>query len=180
MYDIYVKDLLLQARYRKTPLIVFDCETTGLKPSECHIIQLAGKVLNPIDLSVTKEFNFYLNPGYELPDKIVELTGITDEDLQDKPTEDEIFDNIYHIFGNYPFVIGHNVSFDNGFMEEMYKRQGWEYNPTSICTCKMARELLTLPNHKLQTVANYYGINVDFHRADADVEATYRIFVEML
>ena len=171
--------ILAFARAYNKPLIVYDTETTGLSPNECHIIQLAGKVLSS-NLSVRSEFNFYINPGYALPDKIVELTGITDKMLHNKPKEDEEFDEIYDIFGSTPYVIGHNVSFDNGFMESMYERHGETFNPTSICTCKMARELLILPNHKLQTVANYYGINVDFHRADADVEATYRIFVEML
>ena len=140
--------------------------------------------MNPKNLEVEKEFNFFINPGCILPDKIVELTGITDAFLKDKPKESEVFNEIFAIFGESPNVIGHNVPFDNGFMSELYIRHGKIFTPDSIDTCQMAREALRkgidVPNHKLSTVANFFDIEVDFHKADADVEATYWILRKMI
>lgn len=174
-----------KAKREKKPLIVFDVETEGLDPEKHHIIQLSGMKMSPFDFSKRQAFNFYVNPGRPLTDKIVEITGITDEILANEPLEEIAFPAIEALFGEKPYVIGHNVNFDIRMTEALYERQGKTFTYAgSIDTCQMARELLQkdVKSHKLCDVAEYYGFaeGIEFHNASADVQATADIFECML
>lgn len=174
-----------KAKREKKPLIVFDTETEGLNPSEHHIIQLSGMKMSPFDFSKRQTFQFYINPGRPLTDKIVEITGITDEILANEPLEEVVFPDIEAFFGDNPFVIGHNVNFDIRMTKALYERQGKTFTYAgAIDTCQMARELLQkeVKSHKLCDVAEYYGFaeGIEFHNASADVQATADIFECML
>ena len=170
-------------------IIVYDCETTGLTAKktssspECHIIQLSAKKLKHeywIGFHEIEEREWYIKPVEPIPEKITELTGITDEFLADKPSEEEVFQEIKEFFGT-SYVAGYNnISFDDKFMSEMYKRYGETFNPfMSIDIYKLAQIMISpneVPNHKLATIASYFGMdNIMFHNASGDVEATRMI-----
>ncbi len=190
----HAAEVLAYARKRKRPVIVYDVETEGLSEKEHRIIEISAVKLDPETLSVVDSMTEYINPGRPLADKIVELTGITDDFLSDHMPEKYVFPKILAFFGNNPIVMGHNVGFDNRFLEAAYKREGQtisfaaEDDPHLMCiidTCQMARELLHKPteiaNHKLNTVAAFYGADagLTFHEAGDDVTACYRIFKAM-
>lgn len=87
-------------------LIVYDCETTGFQPAENHIIQLSARlccVMKDGFLEEVGQAEWYINPGYCLPDKITELTGISDEFLREKPFEKEVFQEIANFFAGMQF-----------------------------------------------------------------------------
>lgn len=177
--------ILEKAKREKKPLIVFDVETEGFDPKKHHIIQLSGIKMSPFDFSKRQAFNFYINPGRPLTDKIVEITGITDEILANEPLEEVAFPAIEAFFGENPYVLGHVVDFDIRMTKALYERQGKTFTYAgSIDTCQMARELLRkdIKSHKLCDVAEYYGFaeGVEFHNANADVQATADIFECML
>lgn len=67
--------------------IVYDLETTGLNPAINHPIQVAARLcaVSPYGLDEICSQSWYINPGYQLPQKIVELTGITDRFLATQP-----------------------------------------------------------------------------------------------
>lgn len=68
----------------KKPLIIFDLETTGLDFIKDRIIQMSYIKVSPDGTEVRK--NLFVNPGRPIPQEVVELTGISDEDVKDAPT----------------------------------------------------------------------------------------------
>ena len=170
-------------------IIVYDCETTGFNPEQKsgkpanHIIQLSAKKLKHeywIGFQVLDEREWYIKPVESIPANIVELTGITDEFLEDYPAEDEVFDEIADYFGNTAVCGYNNIAFDDKFMKEMYKRNGREFHPSwSLDMYKLAVVLISpekIKNHKLSTVAEYMGFeHSSYHDASTDVDATFAI-----
>ena len=176
--------------------IIFDCETTGFGPKKDRIIQISAKkylIKDNYTLHLISELNEYINPGFYISEKITELTGITNDFLEDKPLESEIFPLIYDFFGEAPYCTAYNSRFDLGFLNEMYERNGASLQgkifgskgalsdlETAIDTLKIAKDLVDkddTEDFKLQTICNLYGAGegIDWHRADADVEATSRL-----
>lgn len=161
-------------------LIAFDTETTGLSAEKDRITEI-GAVLSAVDergrIHSKSLLHEYIKPPFHLPAKIVELTGLTDTFLADKPTEEEVFPKIYKFFGESPIVLGHNVPFDIGMLGAMYKRFGRPFNPIAIDTLPMCRDKLTdLQNHKLGTVAEYFGLTAKLHSAVGDIGLTGKIY----
>jgi DNA polymerase III epsilon subunit-like protein len=164
-------------------LIIFDTETTGLSPELNHVIQLSA-----IKCIIDEECNFhevgrmdtYINPGYKLPKKIIQITGITDTKLAKFPDEKTQWDSIYEFFGDTPIVCGHNSPFDVSMMKAMYKRYGKEFEPVALDTLKMAQELHRKDeagSHKLGALAEHFGqdYGLTFHNSMDDVIATMRL-----
>ena len=164
-------------------MIIFDTETTGLSPEDNHVIQLSA-----IKCVVDTECNFhevsrmdtYINPGYALPKKIIEITGITDDKLSGYPDEKSQWDAIYGYFGDKPIICGHNSPFDVNMMKAMYRRYGKEFDPVVLDTLKMAQELhhkSEAGSHKLGDLAEHFGLNygLTFHNSMDDVIATMRL-----
>lgn len=183
------------ARKNKRPVIVYDLETEGLSASRHKVIEICARKMEPDTLEITDSITEYINPGRPLEEKIKEITGITDDFLEDYLPEKYVFPKILEFIGNNPIVMGHNVSFDNRFLEAMYGRAGEEISfaswsdPSFQCiidTCQMSRELLHKPtdvsSHRLCDVAGYYGADagLSFHEAGDDVTACYRIFKAMI
>ncbi len=143
--------------------VVVDCETTGLNPSQDRIIQVALLKWLP---SGEEAMNFFVNPGREIPDPILILTGLRDVDFSQCPTLDNVAQEIVQFIGPLP-VVGHNVGFDRMFLE----RGGIVLNPT-IDTLEWARIALPLePSHRLSELVTSAPTNA-FHDARFDVEAT--------
>ena len=181
------QNLLFEVLTKCNEIILFDTETTGFNANNNHIIQISAiKYKIESDESdktftETDRLNIYINPGYCVPPKITEITGITDDLLFDKPDEDESFDEIYNFFLNVDAVAAYNISFDQRFMEAMYERHNKAFKPKySLDVLKMAKDLIDkddTPNFKLGTIANLYGVDKDltFHNSMDDVIAMARI-----
>ena len=178
-----IRDEVLSALGSFSEMIVFDTETTGIKTDD-RITELAAKKYL-IDAKAgtfkqSDEIQLYINPGRPLDPEVVELTGLTDEFLADKPTETEAFIDVYNFFGDNPQILnGYNTGFDIRFLTEMYKRQGKELKyGCKLDVCLMAKELVGgTENHKLSTVATAFDLVGDeFHTALADADYTMQLF----
>ena len=164
-------------------VIIFDTETTGLSAELNHIIQISAIKCNidgKCQFHEVGRLDTYINPGYPLPKKIVNITGITDDKLADYPSENIQWPAIYEFFGDEPLVCGHNVPFDVGMLKAMYARQGKELKANALDTLKMAQELhlkTETGSHKLGTLAEYFGLDygLTFHNSMDDVIATTRL-----
>lgn len=164
-------------------VIAFDTETTGLSPESDYITEIGAvkAVVQPngIIKGGQKRLHTYIKVPVTLSPKIVELTGITDEFLSDKPTEDEIFDQIYSFFGESPIVLGYNVPYDVGMMNGLYKRHGKEFKPQYLIdVLAMVRDVIKgdTKNNQLSTIAEYYGLKTKFHSAVGDIAVTGKIY----
>ncbi len=161
--------------------IAYDTETTGFSAKNNRVIQIGAIRCRLVDgkIKAEEKFEVYLKQTEPLPEKIVELTGITDELLIDKPTEDEAFEEIKAFFGDLP-VVGYNIDFDNRFMSAMYERHGamWDRSCRDVFT--MVREQIpkgTTENQKLGTIADYLNCTqgLTAHNAFSDIIMTIRI-----
>lgn len=165
-----------------TGYIVFDIETTGFSSKNDKITEIGAVKI--IDGQIVDKFSQLVNPNIKIPERIVELTGITDELVADKPTIDEVLPKFIDFIGDN-VLVAHNASFDLGFIRENCNLLGLEFNNTSLDTLGLSRELLPhLKSHKLNILAKNMNVSLEnHHRAVDDSEATGRIFlkfVEML
>ncbi|MDR2899641.1 MAG: PolC-type DNA polymerase III, partial [Clostridiales bacterium] len=158
--------------------VVFDLETTGLHKDNDTIIEIgAVKVKNG---EITDRFSALINPGFLLPEKIVKLTGITDETLRGKPDLNTVLKDFISFFGD-AVLVAHNASFDMGFLSvwarKLYKA---DVLNTTLDTVEMSRTLYPeLNNHKLNTVAKFLDVSLEnHHRAVDDAAATAEIFIK--
>lgn len=131
---------------------VYDFETTGLSADNDMWIQLgielcrvsAGNVWEPIG----EPYNFIINPGRPIPEVITEITGFTDEDVADKPKEEDVIAEIMDIFSQAEYVCGHNIiPFDNKFATNMYARYGkaWPFDEEhSLDTLAAVKQLINI------------------------------------
>ena len=161
--------------------VVFDTETTGFTPFVDQMIEIgAVKIKNGV---VTDRFDELINPNRKLPDKIVELTNITDEMLEDKDTEENVTKKFIAWVKDAPMV-AHNAKFDIGFIEAAYSKYNLgEFTNTVVDTMSMARMLYpNWKNHKLSTLVKNLEVPWDesaHHRADYDSEGTAIAFYKM-
>lgn len=156
--------------------ICFDIETTGLSAARDKITEIgAVKVVNG---KITDTFSTFVNPGISIPQKIVELTGITDAMVKDAPSQSEAVASFLEFAGD-SVLVAHNAPFDTSFIRKTCEDMGREYNYTSIDTVAISRAIFTdIKNCKLDTVAKYLRLgSFNHHRAIDDAEMLAKIFI---
>ena len=161
--------------------VVFDTETTGFYAGSDQMIEIgAVKIKNG---EILDRFDELINPHRKLPTKIVELTAITDDMLQDKDDEDNVTKRFMEWVGDLPMV-AHNAKFDISFMKAaMSKYNLGEFKNTVLDTMEMARLIYpTWTNHKLSTLVKNLEVPWEedkHHRGDYDAEGTAIAFYKM-
>lgn len=160
-------------------VIVFDIETTGLNRDTDRITEIGAVKLR--NFEVVDRFQTFVNPEKPIPANITELTGITDEMVEDAPTEETAVKDFIKFAGN-GVLVAHNADFDTSFIAKVCERHEIKYDIRYCDTLKLARAGLPhLKNHKLDTVAKEYKLgNFNHHRAIDDAEMLSKIFVSMV
>ncbi len=160
--------------------VVFDVETTGLSAVYDTVIEIGAVKMK--EGQVLERYDRFINPGHPLSATTINLTNITDEMVQSGEDEATTIKEFMDFVGD-DVVVGHNVTFDIGFMNAALSRLGRSsvHNPI-IDTLEMSRTLHPEnANHKLDTLAKRYNIVLEHHhRADADAEATGLLYYALL
>ena len=178
VYAFNPKDIKLN----KTSYVVLDLETTGLSTFYDRIIEFgAVKVENGL---VTHDIDILINPERKLPEKIVNITHITDEMLQNKPKIEDVIDKILDFIGD-SVLVTHNAAFDFGFLQETLKRLGRPILQNSVIdTLALSRYLFPESKyHNLGTLCRNMEIKYDAdaaHRANYDAEVLNSVWQPML
>lgn len=160
-----------------TEYIALDLETTGLDPKKNKIIEIAA--VHVKDGKVADRYQTLLNPGWKLPERITELTGISNEDLLDAPTAEEKLEEFLQ-FVQDRVIVGHSIMFDYSFLKRAAVNQGLVFEAEGIDTLKIARKYLAdLPSRNLHALCLHYGIEHHAHRALADAVAAHELLVRM-
>ena len=156
-------------------IIVFDLETTGLNRDSDRITEIGAVKLK--DREIVDSFQTFVDPEMPIPDKITEITGITDEMVAGAPKEREAVEKFIKFAGN-GVLAAHNAGFDTSFVRAVCERQGIEYKFDYVDTLELCRAALPhLRNHKLDTVAKEYKLgNFNHHRAIDDAKMLAEIF----
>lgn len=154
--------------------VSIDLETTGLSPRTDRITEIGA--LKVIDGEPRETFTVLVNPGRKLEPHIVELTGITDEDLADAPCIEEVLPEVLEFIGELP-LLGHSVLFDFSFLKQAAVNSRLAFEKEAVDTLKIARKYLADLEHRgLDYLCRYYQIPHRAHRALADAEATVLLY----
>lgn len=164
----------------ESTFVSIDIEATGFDPAKAEIIEIACvRVEGGL---ITEEFSSLINPGYPLPDKIRELTGITNAMLVGKPTIEEVLPKFLKFVGN-SVIVAHRVEKDMAFIDKYYRRlYGKRFRHPHICTLNLSKNILPeLRKYSLKDLADYFGIeHTQAHRAIQDARTTALVFIELL
>ncbi len=154
--------------------VSFDLETTGLNPKRDRIIEVGAiKIINGKEVD---HRSFFVNPGMKLPARIIEITGIQDEDLRDANTIQEEIDDLLTFIGDLP-LLGHNILFDYSFLKKACIDQKIEFEKEGLDTLRISRVFLSqLPSKKLGDLCKHYQISLIAHRASEDARATHILY----
>lgn len=148
--------------------IVLDFETTGLNYQRDRIIEVAAiKYVDGIEIN---KMVTLVNPLMHISSDATQVNNITDDMLEDAPTERSVIPQLIEFLGN-SLIVGHYVNFDLSFLEVAAQRYGFNVKYNYIDTISVAKKLFKgLPNYQLGTIANSLHIDTGtLHRAEADV-----------
>ena len=159
--------------------VVFDLETTGFSNTNDQITEIGAVKIK--DFEIVDRFSELINPKKDIPYRVQDVTGITNEMVKDKPPIEEILPKFMDFVGDSVFV-AHNADFDTGFIMHKCENLGIEYKNKKVDTLTLARIMLPeLKRHKLDRVAKALGVPLlNHHRAVDDAEATALIFLKFL
>lgn len=155
-----------------------DLETTGLAPQRDRIIEIGAVKYE--DGCAKEVFSTLVHPQItELPERIVALTGITEEMLTDAPEEEAAMRSLLTFLEGEEVLLGHNVIFDYAFLKVAARRIGREFSYQGLDTLTISRVCHPeLPSKTLAAMCEAYKIeNERAHRAFEDAEAAAKLYL---
>nr|WP_295678183.1 3'-5' exonuclease [uncultured Lachnoclostridium sp.] len=158
--------------------LAIDIETTGLSPEKDRIIEVAA--IRYVDDKPREQFEQLINPGCPLPERITELTGITDAMLKNARTEREVIEEFLSFAGE-DVLLGHNVSFDYSFIKTAAERLKIGFERQGIDTLYLSRTLKSdLERKNLEAMCEHYQIVRECsHRALEDAIAAATLYQKL-
>ena len=150
--------------------VVVDIETTGLSPQYNEIIELSA--IRYSGGYKSAEYTTLVRPDYDVSPFITDLTGITNEMLEDAPKIKNCLGEFSDFVGS-SIVVGYNVNFDVNFIYDNFERWlGESFTNDFVDVMRIAKkELPALERHRQIDIADFFGIEFDrAHRALDDCE----------
>ena len=147
-----------------------DVETNGMSATYGQIIEIG--IIRVEDGVITDSYETLIKPTGALPDIITSITGITEHDLEDAPSFEQVSGRIQELLTDAIFV-AHNASFDYSFVKSEFRRLGITWNAKSLCTVKVSRQLFPAHRlHNLDALIERHGLTMKRrHRAYDDAFA---------
>lgn len=154
--------------------VALDLEMTGLSPKQDRIIEIGAVLVENGKIQDT--FSTFVNPRCRLSERIIEITGITQENVDEAPEIREILTTLSDFIGDR-ILLGHRILFDYSFLKRAFVNEKMEFEKYGIDTLKLARKYLPeLPSKKLPDLCAYYGIVQQAHRALEDAKAAHLLY----
>ena len=165
------------------PLVIFDLETTGLDLVKDRIIQISYIKVSPN--GEEERGDELINPEKPIEPIITQLTGISNEDVKDKPTFKQLAQTLADKFKGCDFAGFNSNNFDIPLLAEEFLRAGIDFD---FSKCRMIDACTIFRKMERRNLASAYKfycgrkMEEDFeaHRADQDTEATYRVLMGQL
>lgn len=157
--------------------VVVDIETSHFHPEKgAMIIELAAVKIR--DDKIIDKRTQLINPERKITKKITEITGITNEMLEEKPVFREVLPNFYNFLGN-AVVVGHNVHFDwDRFLVYFFKKVGIYPQNQVVDTLALSRKYIKADKYTLGNLCEKLNIeHNNKHRALGDTLATADLFL---
>ena len=162
------------------PLVIFDLETTGLDLVKDRIIQISYIKVYPDGRE--ERGNDLVNPEKPIEPIITQLTGISDEDVKDKPTFKQLGATLAEKFTGCDFAGFNSNHFDIPLLAEEFLRAGIDFDFSKSKMIDAQTIFHKMERRNLAAAYKFYcgrKMEEDFeaHRADQDTEATYRVLM---
>jgi predicted DnaQ family exonuclease/DinG family helicase len=161
--------------------VTIDLETTGLDPAKCEILELGA--VRYVNGKPVEQFSELVKPAKAIPSEITRLTGITRAMVKTSPSIDLIFDKYQKLLDGSPWIVGHNVSFDLGFLKGHMTRAKFALlEPRTMDTGVLSRILFPrLARYSLGSLVGHFRIaRQRAHRALEDCMATAEIYLMLI
>ena len=158
--------------------VVLDLEMTGLSAKTDQVIEIGAVKIKNNQIIDTMEC--LVNPKCEIPTRVVELTGITDEMVMQGRDKDAAIADLISFIDGY-ILVGQNINFDYSFLKQWAVNHKMPLEVKACDTLKLARVLLPAEqSKKLEALCEYFGIErTRGHRAMDDAVETWKIFEKL-
>lgn len=177
----------LVAEAHGSPLIetcsfaVVDCETTGSRAQTTdRITEVAVVVVHGARRELV--FESLVNPGFSIPSRVAQITGINDAMVRRAPLFEEIADQVVAALAGRVFV-AHNARFDWSFLSaEIRRAKSHRLAGSHLCTVRLAKRLIPqLDSASLDALSWHFGLeNTARHRAGGDAMATAELLERLM
>lgn len=186
-FDLLQQDAEHTAELGLTPLraityVVFDTETTGLRPDAGdQIVSIAGVRIVNGRILTGESFNRIVHPGRPIPAESIKFHGITDEMVQDKPPLQVVLPQ-FKAFCADAVLVGHNVAFDLKFLRMKERDCGVAFDNPALDTMLLSAYVDDSDrNQTLDAIAGRYGIHAtDRHTALGDSLTTAAVLLRLI
>ncbi|MCG0275032.1 MAG: PolC-type DNA polymerase III [Thermosediminibacteraceae bacterium] len=159
--------------------VVTDIETTGLSLDFDEIIEIgAVKIYRG---EIIDRFHSFVKPRKPISLHVTNLTGIRNDMVEKAPYVEDVISDFLKFIGDDIFV-AHNAEFDAGFIRRDSERCGMKFNNKVLDTLNLSALIFPeLKNHRLETIAKKFNINMGkHHRADDDANTAALILIELI
>ena len=158
---------------------VVDIETSGGRAQVDKITEIAIYIHD--GEKIVDEFSTLINPETYIPPFITRLTGINNDMVATAPKFYEVAKKIVLMTEGRLFV-AHNAPFDYRFIQEEFKRLGYNYQRQTMCTVRMSRKIIPgMGSYSLGNLCQNLGITINNrHRAAGDALATTKLLELLL
>ncbi len=166
--------------FNEMKFAVLDFETTGNQSAD-EIIQVGLAIIEE-DRGISRVYGTYVNPGIPIPPFITGLTGISDSDVADAPSLEEMMMELVPMLDDV-VLVGHNVAFDFNFLQNALDRCGYlPFSGRILDTMHFLKICFpSLPSYQLGMVSSHFGLEHDRpHQADSDALATANVLLKCL
>lgn len=156
-------------------LVFVDTETTGGNFEHDRIIDIG--MIRVEYGKIVRGFTTLIDPGKQVPEFVLQMTGISSSDLEKSPTFRQTADEILEMMQDCIFV-AHNSRFDYGLLKSEFRRLGIDIKLKQLCTVKLSKALRPDESkHNLDAVIERYGLTIENrHRALPDAQAVQQFF----
>ena len=152
-------------------LAFLDVETTGLDKRNDQIIELAVKVViveicSGKIVSIEGDYESYNDPGFEISDRITQLTGIKNKDIKGRAI---VWGHVDDLISNVDLIVAHNANFDRSFVDRnsvISVKKVWSCSVNDIDWLKRG-----FSSSKQELLCYWHGFFFDAHRAMNDIDA---------
>lgn len=160
--------------------VFFDLETTGLSPNGDRVIEIAALRVGRYGCELGS-FHSLVRVDRRLPSFITKLTGISDGLLQDQEPINQVLPRFVDFIAD-DVLVSYNIPFDMGFLQAEAGRLNAQVQNVPFCALQVARRRLPdLSNHKLKTVAAYFGLDSDQnHHALDDCRMGLNVLINLM
>jgi DNA polymerase-3 subunit epsilon len=164
----------------KRPIVFFDLETTGVDVVKDRIVEICLLKIHPNGEEETH--TWLVNPERNIPDEVIKVHGITNEDVADKPIFKELAKRVYDLVKDADLAGYNSNKFDIPVLAEEFLRAGIDFDMGKRVAVDVQNIFHRMEQRTLAAAYKFYCKDelVDAHSAEADVRATYDVLKAQL